>query len=85
MSYTYNQHMRRRMEELVRKELVLRPDVVKFCISLVQNLEDKFHHEIMSEPAGFSDGRDINERVAQSLLTTIRMAYNDVMKKEKNS
>lgn len=80
MSHAYNVNIRKRMEKLVRAELASRPDIVEFCISMAQNLEDKIHPEIMTEPQSSNDKRDIDERVAQSLLTAIRMAYTDIKK-----
>ena len=80
MNYEYNLHMRQRMEKLVRQELASRPDVVKFCILMAQNLEDKLHPEILTVPNDLNNGKDIDERVAESLLTAIRLAYTDINK-----
>ena len=75
MSYRYYKCMRERTEELVVDQLVrAEPISINRLIELSQNLEDVHQAEIEIEPNGV-DSRDIDERIAQSMLNAIHMAY----------
>lgn len=72
----YNKHTRIRTESRVVEEIAkLQPDVIKKLIGMVHNLEDVHQAEIMTEPASTKNKLDIDERIANSMLTALRQAY----------